>query len=611
MTQTKLEFKQVTTSPKKPAIKVSTSYIKAEIINEDSSSNDALLCEIAQEIETKHNILKQQEAQSIGIRRFSKVVIEEIAIKEVSPDINSSTSKKSIFNLKRLREIDSDSSDDEPKKPVSILSINSKKSKFIDDDTSDDNTKTKSEYFKNPIKSPTDSTKIVTDKTADNLILSNQQTRVNTVTGENVNNKRTTQLIKAPPVLKKSKLSLNIPMSSNISNKSTSSIPSPLFSKSKTTALDVESSSSESEENEAPKLNSFDLQKKKILESFKNKQVIKSLKYQNKAREDMEKQKFKERNSALNRMPTKQTVVSGELSATQQTNLAKMENMIRLQKVINARQIEQLNKNNSVPSVSKHLDIQTASNTVKPNNSVSLLSNNQSLKIKPKEPSKKDPTAIKTIKAIDKNDVVGSIINKMEKQKVEQTNLDKNNKNERTKAQNSIFSTENFLYRILNWRFEWLIEQGNKYLLRFNFKSKHNKTKFDLIEKFNHEKFSKKTDANRQPNHVPVVQDNELTPIVDKYVNYDEYYKAIFPFLLLETWEEISKAYRENLNCKKEKTYGNIPIWSKVIEINESFSDMSILTCQSNKYLKYLIGPVLTFLGFHFDIQPQGQSQGF
>ena len=102
-----------------------------------------------------------------------------------------------------------------------------------------------------------------------------------------------------------------------------------------------------------------------------------------------------------------------------------------------------------------------------------------------------------------------------------------------------------------------------------------------------------------------------MTPIVDKYVNYDEYYKAIFPFLLLETWEEISKAYRENLNCKKEKTYGNIPIWSKVIEINESFSDMSILTCQSNKYLKYLIGPVLKFLGFHFDIQPQGQSQGF
>lgn len=80
----------------------------------------------------------------------------------------------------------------------------------------------------------------------------------------------------------------------------------------------------------------------------------------------------------------------------------------------------------------------------------------------------------------------------------------------------------------------------------------------------------------------PVVLNEELTPIVDKYVTYDDYHKAIFPFLLLETWEELSKAFRENLTNKKEKTYSNIPIWSKCIEKSDTFREMSILKCQSS-----------------------------
>ena len=81
---------------------------------------------------------------------------------------------------------------------------------------------------------------------------------------------------------------------------------------------------------------------------------------------------------------------------------------------------------------------------------------------------------------------------------------------------------------------------------------------------------------------MPVVANEELMPIVDKYVNYNEYHKAIFPFLLLETWEEISRAFRDNLAKKKDKVYSNIPIWSKCIEKSETFPEMSILKCQSN-----------------------------
>lgn len=81
--------------------------------------------------------------------------------------------------------------------------------------------------------------------------------------------------------------------------------------------------------------------------------------------------------------------------------------------------------------------------------------------------------------------------------------------------------------------------------------------------------------------NVPVVQDAELMPTVEKYVNYDEYHKTIFPFLLLETWEEISKAYRDNIHSKKTKTYNNTPIWFKEIDKSKNLNGMNFLICQS------------------------------
>ena len=39
---------------------------------------------------------------------------------------------------------------------------------------------------------------------------------------------------------------------------------------------------------------------------------------------------------------------------------------------------------------------------------------------------------------------------------------------------------------------------------------------------------------------LPLVDDSELTPLVDRYLSYDDYYKAMVPNLLLETWEDVS-----------------------------------------------------------------------
>ena len=81
---------------------------------------------------------------------------------------------------------------------------------------------------------------------------------------------------------------------------------------------------------------------------------------------------------------------------------------------------------------------------------------------------------------------------------------------------------------------------------------------------------------------MPIVHDNELMPLVEKYVNYDEYYKTIAPFLLLEIWEDLSRAYRENIHSQKPKTYNNSPIWFKQVERTNNSNVNNLLVCQSN-----------------------------
>ena len=79
----------------------------------------------------------------------------------------------------------------------------------------------------------------------------------------------------------------------------------------------------------------------------------------------------------------------------------------------------------------------------------------------------------------------------------------------------------------------------------------------------------------------PVVSDQELMPMVHLYTSYDDYYKAVFPLLLLETWEELSRAFKELKSRNEQRTFDN-PIWIKSFQLVDGF-EIVALTCQSNK----------------------------
>ena len=127
--------------------------------------------------------------------------------------------------------------------------------------------------------------------------------------------------------------------------------------------------------------------------------------------------------------------------------------------------------------------------------------------------------------AIDKNDVVGNIINSINMQSATTTNTEKH-------ALPKVYSIHDFFNRIILWKYDWMEEQ-QRYQL-------------------------KKTP--------PIIGPNELYPIVDKFKSYDDYYKTMFPLLLLETWEEISNAWRENHAENERRRSSNVPIWLKAIE---------------------------------------------
>lgn len=166
------------------------------------------------------------------------------------------------------------------------------------------------------------------------------------------------------------------------------------------------------------------------------------------------------------------------------------------------------------------------------------------------EPVKETVGASKEIrhsKSVDSgSDVVGSILNVM--------NIQHRDKNE--KKISSCFIFENFLFRILKWSYNWLEEQN----------------------KFISEK--------KQIAPPPVVQDQELGPLIDSYLSYEDYYKTMFPLLLAETWEEIFNEWKETKRHEM-KTYQNSPIWLKSVDKVTKHQEIMALTFQSifNKYL--------------------------
>ena len=164
-------------------------------------------------------------------------------------------------------------------------------------------------------------------------------------------------------------------------------------------------------------------------------------------------------------------------------------------------------------------------------------------------PSSKPSESLK-----EKNDVVGSIINNMNIQTV---NVE-NSKHKNVKT----YDIMEFFGRIANWNYSWLVEQERILLADPN---------------------SKKLP--------PIIDDKkELHINVDKFVSYGDYYKYMFPMLLLETWEEIRNSLKEQQKKSKEKrTYQNAPIWLKEIHKYNENSNLVKLVFQSKVCLIFKV----------------------
>lgn len=159
------------------------------------------------------------------------------------------------------------------------------------------------------------------------------------------------------------------------------------------------------------------------------------------------------------------------------------------------------------------------------------------------EPAKQIVQNTKEIKKIipkENSDVVGSILNQMNVQ----------HKNKAEKKTSSCFIFENFLFRILKWSYNWLEEQN---------------------------KFSCEMKKAVPP---PVVDNQELEPLIDSYLSYEDYYKTMFPLLLAETWEEIFNEWKDSKR-HEVKTYQNSSICLKSVDKVAKHQELMELTFQS------------------------------
>jgi hypothetical protein len=81
----------------------------------------------------------------------------------------------------------------------------------------------------------------------------------------------------------------------------------------------------------------------------------------------------------------------------------------------------------------------------------------------------------------------------------------------------------------------------------------------------------------------PVVNDDELLPLIDSYLSYADYFKAMFPLLLCETWEDIYRTWKERKAIVAQQRQGeeSTSIWIKSFSQLERNSGLITLTCQS------------------------------
>ncbi len=72
-----------------------------------------------------------------------------------------------------------------------------------------------------------------------------------------------------------------------------------------------------------------------------------------------------------------------------------------------------------------------------------------------------------------------------------------------------------------------------------------------------------------------------LGPIVENYLSYNDYFTTMFPLLLSETWQEITRPWKEMYIKKERKTYQSMPLWLKQKDRTSDHPDLMVFTCQS------------------------------
>ena len=515
-------------------------YNQVKNDNEDDDDDDIIDFSKLKEIETE--IYK-------NCKRIIKSVNEPVETLTPSNQVKAENEennrgKKVLLNLKRMREIvsseeESDSSNKKksssdaatPKRPTKRLSSSDESD--VAAVKSNETPNRKSDYFKqlsnknstkpppHPISSPSithepktarASSDSMTPQKSVERLQSIDRANSKSATGENLGCKRTILIQTPPESMKIRKKSINqtinsIPAKTNetgnsLQNKLKSQTSAEASSSSTTKSSDLIDLSAE------PDLNSVDMAKKEAIEKLnKNFLLAPPQKKQlPKAYEQMKSLKCKESGALKKYMDNnnKKSNASGPIGLTQTMNLAKIENLRRLQSIMNDKsnqpKEDTTSKNLSIKNIPKTIPVVEESSSssivlskpqpqpqpqakstepsskplIKPiflsknvkendKNICNTSSNNNNINKQPQE-NKSSSDIDKTSKnknqlaTNNENDLVGNIIHSMNKQNIHQTS----NQNQKSNK-DTVYKFEHFIYRIVKFNYDWLKEQGNNY----------------------------------------------------------------------------------------------------------------------------------------------------
>ena len=127
------------------------------------------------------------------------------------------------------------------------------------------------------------------------------------------------------------------------------------------------------------------------------------------------------------------------------------------------------------------------------------------------------------------------------------------------KCNENVYHIDDFFYRVNSWEYDWLLRPRD--------------------------------DSFRQYGEIPPIIDKEkeLFPIVDAFKSYDEYFKTMFPLLLLETWEKITEKWKNQIKTLVKRNTNLFNQKKKSIfslkEIKNIDNKKMHLIFQSNLYL--------------------------